>query len=436
MVPSDEQAGGPGPNEASSVEFAVLRTLCLTVNVAGSVIKEEILNNLKKEHFSSVFTGTLFGALAALHDKGEYVVVSNLKDELHDLAMEVPLDFPLDDLFQGDAPKPAEIKEWISQLKDPTARTRPAAPGIGGAGGQGVAAAPGARGEGLRRPRPAPEPEKISRLKRARTELAVSEHRPRGPAALSSEGEEWSQYLQELSTRQGKVFETGFVGLDETGGGLSSGLVLVTDKDSNRLSGFLKQLADQIAARSQVPCLYLSFALPKAAVRVRTLARLSGVPAAEIEKGRLKKGSPQWESVERNGREAAEWLKWIFVLDAEGGTDVGQVRDMAQQLLDANGASHCLIVLDSLETTGRPDDSLPLVVAELAEVSRSLDALVIAGTVNKALSTQPGVDVLISLADGKGAVQLEVIRADGPRWSSLRFEYLPDIHRFTEQRAS
>ncbi len=452
MVPSSEQAGGPGPNEAGSVEVMVLRALCLTVNVAGSVVKEEILGTLAKEHFSSPFNSTLFGALAALHERGEYVVVSNLKDELHDLAMEVPLDFPLDDLFQGETPKPAEVKEWINWLKDPTARAKLATPRVVAAPPQSAPPAPAARAVGApppvrdrgptpprpapEPPRPAVEPEKTPRPRRARAEVAESKPRAPAPTVLSSEGEEWATYLQEVSARQGRSFETGIAGLDEAAGGLSPGLVLVSDKDSNRLSGFLKQLADQIAARSQIPCLYLSFALSKAALRVRTLARLSGVPAGDIEKGRIKKGSPEWESVERRGRDAAEWLKWIFVTDAEAGMDVGRIREMGQQLLDTNGASSCLIVLDSLESMGKPGDSLPSVVGGLAEVSKSLDALVIAGTANKALSTEAGVDVLISLADGKGAVQLEVIRGDGPRWSTLRFEYRPDIHRFVEQPAS
>lgn len=452
MAPSREQAGGPELKALPSVEFEVLRALCLTINVAGSAVKDRIFDTLTKDHFSSPFHRAFFAALTVLNEKGEYVVLSNLKDELHNAAMEIPEDFPLADLFRGDPPNPAEVKEWIDRLREPTAGERSFAPGDVAAAPRGPSAPP-ARAQAARAPagraaettRPSPVPEvrrpgleseKTPKAGPARTEVAEARPRPAAPAALSSEGEEWTTYLQEVAARQGKVFETGFAGLDETSGGLFAGLMLVVDRDAGRLSGFLKQLTDQIASRSKVPCLYLSFSLPKAALRVRTLARLSGVPARDIERGRIRKGSPEWESVERNGRAAADWLKWIFVVDADPEMEVSQVRDMGQKLLASNGASTCVIVLDSLEQMRMCERSPQSVVGSLKQISESLDALVIAGSANKTLSSESGVDLFAALGDESGAVQLEVIRAEDPRLNTIRFEYRPDIHRFVEQPAS
>jgi replicative DNA helicase len=212
--------------------------------------------------------------------------------------------------------------------------------------------------------------------------------------------------------------------------------MLVVDQDSNRLSGFLKQLTDQIATRSKAPCLYLSFGLPKAALRIRTLSRLSGVPLKDIEKGRIKKSSPEWESVEQEGRAAAEWLKWVFVVHGDAEMDFGQIRIMGRQLLESKGASTCLVVVDGFERMGRRGESPHSLVAGLKEVSESLDVLVIASTANKALLSEPGVDFLATLGEARGALQFEVIRAEDSRPTIVRFEYRPDIHRFTEQPAS
>jgi replicative DNA helicase len=212
--------------------------------------------------------------------------------------------------------------------------------------------------------------------------------------------------------------------------------MLVVDQDSGRLGGFLKQLTDQIAARSKAPCLYVSFGLPKSVLRIRTLSRLSGVPSRDLEKGRIKKGSPEWASVEQNGRGAAEWLKWVFIVHGEAEMDFEQIREMGRELLESKGATTCLVVVDSLDRMGKRAESPHALVAGLKDVSESLDVLVIAATTNKALLSEPGVDFLATLGEARGAVQFEIIRAEDSRPTIVRFEYRPDIHRFTEQPAS
>ena len=49
----------------------------------------------------------------------------------------------------------------------------------------------------------------------------------------------------------------------------------------------------------------LSFRLSKDTLRVRTLARLSGVSARDIEKGRLKRDSSEWKKIEQSGKQAS-----------------------------------------------------------------------------------------------------------------------------------
>jgi replicative DNA helicase len=443
MDANNEQAGASDPKESAALESSVIRALCLTVNVAGSIVKDNILDTLTKEHFSLPINRGLFSALRELHHRGEYVVLSNLEDELHDLALDIPEELSLEDLFRGQPPKPAEVRKWVERLRERTSRDESPAPaGPAGAevppvpaGRPAESQAPG-RGNSLTRIRPAPEARRRGpepeRQRKVGPEVAERKARPAGPAVLSSEGDEWATYLQAVVAQQGRILETGFAGLDESVGGLSPGLMLVFDQDSGRSSDFLKQLADQIAARSKVPCLFVSRGLSKAELRVRTLSRLSGVPARDIGKGRIKKGSAEWESVEQQGRAAAEWLQWIFIADDESQMDLGQVQDTGRQLLESKSATTCLVIVDALDKIAGSGEPPQKVVAGLKEVSEGLDVLVIAGTANKALLSEPGVDFLATLGEGRSGVQLEVIRAEDSRPILARFEYRPDIHRFTE----
>lgn len=470
MALKRERPSGASLKELLSLESAVLKTLCLTINSPGSGHKDKILDVVTRDDFYFPIHKALFSILLEMHHRGDYIVLPSIKEELFNRSVELPEGFFLEDLFRGDLPALSDLGQWVIRLKEraggaspgvteaaaeapapaslappvpapaPVAPAAPAAPAsetspgssgrleaaalaaarrgeVGAPGGEAVAATKAAP-EGRRL---APEAERPTRP------------RPAPRSALASEGDEWSSYLQEVAAKQGRIFETGFAGLDDSMGGLSPGLMLLVDQEHDRLSGFLKQLTDQIAIRSKLPCLYLSFGLSKAALRVRTLARLSGVPTREIEKGRIKKGSPEWERVERNGREAADWLKRVFVVEADAETDLEVVKDMGRQLLESGDTSTCLVAVDGIEKMARDRKSLQAVVTGLRELSDNLDALVIAGTINRAISSEPPVDYFATVGEAHGAVQLDVRRIEDSRVATLRFDYQSDIHRFTEK---
>ena len=270
-----------------------------------------------------------------------------------------------------------------------------------------------------------------------RAEAPKSVPSPGKATVLSSEGDDWADYLSELATKQGKSFETGFVGLDERAEGLTIGLMLLVDQDRDRCRGFLKQLTDQIAARSKVPCLFLSYESPKAALRIRTLSRLSGVPAKDIEKGRLKKDSREWESVEQNGRKAAEWLKRVFIVEADPNMDMGGLGGMVRQLVESGKESTGLLVVDSLERLSRRKDSPQSVLAELKELSDSVEVLVVAATADQSLLTASELDFAAVMSEAQGgSVELELLRAEDSRTTIIRFSHQRNIHKFTEQPGS
>jgi hypothetical protein len=446
MSPKGEQAAGSPLGELLSLETSVLRALCLSINTPGSVLKDKILDALSESAFYVPINKALFSVLTELHQRGEYVVCSNLRDELGNRQVNMPEGFHLEDLFRGDLPKLPEVAGWLSRLKDRAGKAQPPAAGAGAevqtAAGVGSQVAPVASAKPEAPASPAvrrgiPELERPGRARQVRTEAAEGKARPAVLPQLASEGEEWGKYLQGVVAKQGKIFETGFAALDERPGGLSPSLMLAVDQDGGRLSGFLKQLTDQVAARMKVPCLYLSFNLPKAALRVRTLARLSGVPARDIERGRIKKGSPEWECLERYGREAADWLRWVFVVDADPEMDLDHVKHLSRQFFESHGASTGLLVVDPIEKMNMRGESPQSLVAGLKATSESLEVLVIAAAATKALCSEPGVDFLASVSDATGTtVQLEVLPTVGSRSTIIHFEYRPDIHRFVERSAA
>jgi hypothetical protein len=467
MALKREQAAGIGLAELLLLETSVLRTLCLTINASGSEIKSRILDTLKDADFYFPITKGIFTTLVEMQRRGDSVDYINLEEELRRRSIHMPEHFFLEDLFRGEIPALAELNQWLARLtgrEDLAESSAPAtiaeklataflgretpspAPTVADTARPSDApvadaSAPSRPGivtplrPGAEMRRTVAELERHSKARRARPQAVEAKPRQAMGPILSSEGEEWASYLQELAAKQGRRLETGFAGLDESVGGLIPGLMLIVDQNPDRLSGFLKQLTDQLAARSKVPCLYLSFKLPKAMLRLRTIARLAGVPARDIERGRLKKGSPEWESVEQTGQKAAEWLKQVFVVEAGSEMRVDLIRDMGRQLLESGGRSSCLMVVDAL---GRMDkESTQAIVAQLKGLAQSLDALVIAGTATRSLAADPAVDFLGVFSEGQGSsVQLELLRTGDARSTILRFEYQPEIHRFTEQPGS
>lgn len=243
-----------------------------------------------------------------------------------------------------------------------------------------------------------------------------------------------STYLQELESKQGKSIESGFRMLDESLDGLCPGVMVIVDHERDRLSAFLKQLTDQIAEGARVPCLYVSFRLSKDVLRVRTLARLSGITAKDIEKGRLKKNSPEWQKVEQSGKQAAGWMKRVFVVEASSETNIGLLRKMCRQLLDSSGVATCVLLVDGLESLGKPDESVPSTAAELKQLADSLDLVTIAATDGSKPVVGPSVDYAAVLSDEEGGmVALEVLARDETESRRVTFDYLPSVYRFIER---
>ena len=466
--------------ELLDLETSVLRTLCLTVNTAGSELKYKILDTLSGSDFYFPVNAAIFEALEDMHRKGDYIVYSNLDEELRSRSVDYPEGFYLDDLFIGDLPHASELERKVGRIKERASTGLPPRPDEPpGEARKQVKAKPAMAASppppesrllvsasktksdpGLRTITPAAkrqqsDPNVAGTASKAGVTTARKEGEPKSrpdavtpelgkmvlskssPIVLASEGTAMSSYLQELESKQGKNIESGFRSLDQAMDGLCPGVMVLVDEERDRLSGFLKQLTDQIAEGARVPCLYVSYRLSKDVLRVRTLARLSGVAARDIEKGRLRKGSPEWQKVEQSGRQAAAWMKRVFVVEAGSETNTGLLGKMCRQLLDSSGVATCALLVDGLEGLGKAGQSITSTAADLKGLADSLDLVIVAATDGSKLVSGPSVDYAAVLRGEKdGMVALEVLARGETESHHVTFEYLPSIYRFIERSGS
>jgi replicative DNA helicase len=451
-----------GLGELLNLETSVLRTLCLTVNTAGSELKYKILDTLSSHDFYFPVNSAIFEALEDMHRKGDYIVHNNLDEDLRQRSVDYPEGFFLEDLFAGDLPHASELGRSVARIKERSSVGLPPRPDDSEeAKKPAEASAPKKSSSAKSEPKSEPKVAKAAKDLKSDPRLTQvsagtrtsKKHREvdersqpslaagskavlakSSPIVLASEGTELTNYLEELGSKQGKTLESGFACLDDATDGLGPGVMLVVDEERDRLSGFLKQLTDQIAEGARVPCLFVSFRLSKDVLRVRTLARLSGVSARDIEKGRLKKNSPEWKKVEQSGKQAAAWMKRVFVVEAGSETNITLIRKMCRQLLDSSGGATCALLVDGLENLGKNGQTVASCAAGLKELCESMDVVVIAATDGSKPLAEPSVDFTGVLRDDKnGMVALELLAVGETRPRRLIFEYLPSIHRFIDR---
>ncbi len=417
---STEAAHRPDLGAQLLLEISVLRTLCLTVNSDGSELKYRILDDLVELDFYFPVTRTVFAAVTELHQNGDQVVAQNVQDILDHRPVDVPDDFYVEDLFQGELPSMATLSGWIEILKS---TEKPEPP-------EAVAALP---------PAPAPppsaaeDPEDVwpTHLPDAPPKVAAAE--PESIDVLTPESGQWLGFLADLTKKQAERLKTGFPSLDAEGGGLLPGLVLLAGEDRAQLIDFLKQLVDQIALDCRGPCLYLSFERSKVALRLQTLSRLSGTPSAEIEKGVFGRDTAKWKDIVRAGEHAVEWLQRIFIVEARPGLSVTRIRELRQGLLDSGAGAPRLVAVDNLDKLANESDLLHS-VAELKELAETFGIVVVGAATELAVVHERSADMAATFQRENGKAAITIMNGPGTKPTDLQFDYRPDTHRFDELR--
>ena len=485
MAATPEQSEAIGIDELRALEACVLKALCLTINTAGSELKYKILDSLTGDDFYFPLNRAVFQTLAELHRRGDYVISANLDEDLRKTGEDIPRNFVIDELFSGTLPGLSELNGWVIRMKE---RSRSGiVPRVGPPKSDPVAdrfdekvdatqvrsvkdvkkeiaqkhlskssPAVGTPKESspdieipfdmseleisapaVKRPRRKTVKSKAKRVEKAtkapeKSPPTVAAPKKTIKAVLSSEGDDWSDYMDDLASSQGKTFATGFTQLDEGLGGLGPGLMLLVDEDRDRVFNFMKQITDQFASGGDLRCLYIASELPKSALRLRTLSRLAGVSLKELEKGRVKKDSSDWKRIDTEGRKASSWLKRVFVFEVENELELALARELVKKLLDADADSTCLVVIDSLEKVGRGLGA-GKVISQLKSLADSLDVLILAATTDPTLLASRDADLAAVFRESTtGGVELEVLQAGSESSTVVTFSYEPDFCRFVE----
>ena len=106
---------------------------------------------------------------------------------------------------------------------------------------------------------------------------------------LQSEGEELDALLDELqaehAVKEISGWDSGFTNLSRALDGILPGFYLLIGPPACGKTSFAKQLLDQVAMHNGVPGIFFSFAEQKKELRIKTLARLSGLETREIRRG-------------------------------------------------------------------------------------------------------------------------------------------------------
>ena len=203
-----------------------------------------------------------------------------------------------------------------------------------------------------------------------------------------SEGEQLEEILDALE-RHTQVsdfsgWDTGFTNLTRALDGIQPGLYLLIGAPACGKTSFAKQLLDQIVQHNHQPGIFFTFSESLSELRIKTLARLSGMENREIRRGsayllhwygvpkahRFNPGelAPSWEKVRRCAEEAKSWLDQIYLVECDRSTTIKECETKISQI---DGAP--FVVIDDCQRLGDAnlsvDARLPIVVEQLQELA-------------------------------------------------------------------
>jgi replicative DNA helicase len=214
---------------------------------------------------------------------------------------------------------------------------------------------------------------------------------------IKSEGQHLDAFLEELQkehdVKEISGWETGFPNLSRALDGILPGLYLLVGPPARGKTSLAKQLLDQVVTHNSVPGIFFSFAERKEEIRIKTLARLSGLESREIRRGSAyllhwygvpkarysepDQLPPSWEKLKRASEEARPWLDLIYLVECGRETSLPQVESYIQEVKSGKKAARVLAVIDDCHRLGDAEqplrDRLALVAEQLHAMAVNLD---------------------------------------------------------------
>jgi replicative DNA helicase len=287
-----------------------------------------------------------------------------------------------------------------------------------------------------------------------------------------SEAEELDSFLAGLESG-GKVreiagWESGFAALNRVLNGISPGLYLLAGPPGCGKSAFAKQLLDQIARRNSVPAIFFAFSERKTDLRIRTLARLSGLESREIRRGAghllhaygvpkqqisdSKEMAPGWEKLKLVAEEAKSWLDLIYIEECDERTTLNDIEQRVREVRELKKSESLVAVIDDSQRLGDANSSfearLPLVAESLQALAMRLDLPILATWPDLHPADAPqhwaertaGGNVVMVMHEDAGrkhsdstrALALHVVKNRAGEKATLRYDFSATLAKFTE----
>lgn len=292
-----------------------------------------------------------------------------------------------------------------------------------------------------------------------------------------SEGEELDSFFTELESgaevKEIAGWETGFPNLSRSLNGILRGLYLLVGPASCGKTAFAKQFCDQIALHNSVPAIFFTFAETKKDLRIRTLARLSGLENREIRRGSSfilhwygmpkrrgpdpERMPPSWEKLKRVAEEAANWLDLLYLFEGDEKTNLTEIEEEIRRVKEIKGAKQAMVVIDDCQRLAASDlpfdERLPFVTEQLQGLAVKLQVPLLATwpdlrRVADRFSPQEwaervaSADVILvmeedaertkDLTEPNRAITLHIVKNRGGERGKLPFDFMPAFSQFRE----
>jgi replicative DNA helicase len=291
-----------------------------------------------------------------------------------------------------------------------------------------------------------------------------------------SEADELESFLTELErehqVRDVAGLESGFPDLTRALNGILPGFYLLIGPPGCGKTSFAKQLSDQVAMHNSVPAIFFSFTERKKELRIRTLARLSGLENREIRRGsgyllhwygvpkrhhtELDRLPPSWEKLRKAASEARDWLDLTYLVECGRNTKPAEIEDRILEIKRIRNVEQAMVVIDDCQRLSSSDQELksrlPIIIERLQETAMQLNVAIFAvwpAVRDKKKSFPqtwaervPSVDVILvmendlertkELTEPNQAINLHVVRNRGGEKNKLMFDFYAGFSKFVE----